>query len=33
MLSEGTIRIKFQMAEGFVEGCLSMRDVKWEMDS
>ncbi|MCX8956677.1 antitermination protein [Erwinia psidii] len=32
-LSEGMIRIKFQMAEGFVEGCLSMPDVRLEMDS
>ncbi|RRZ90278.1 antiterminator Q family protein [Erwinia sp. 198] len=26
------IRIKFQMAEGLIEGCLSMLDVKREMD-
>ncbi|MCX8958336.1 antitermination protein Q [Erwinia psidii] len=31
-LSEGMIRIKFQMAEGFIEGCLSMLDVELEMD-
>lgn len=31
-LSEGMVRIKFQMAEGFVEGCLSMLDIKLEMD-
>ena len=32
-LSEGMIRIKFQMAEGFIDGCLSMLDVRLEMDS
>lgn len=32
-LSEGMIRIKFQMAEAFVEGCLSMLDISLEMDS
>ncbi|UIA84914.1 antitermination protein [Erwinia tracheiphila] len=31
-LSEGMIRIKFQMAEGFVEECLSMLDVELEME-
>ncbi|MDV0597954.1 MULTISPECIES: antiterminator Q family protein [unclassified Enterobacter] len=31
-LSEGMVRIKFQMAEGFIEGCLSMLDIKLEMD-
>lgn len=31
-LSEGMIRIKFQMAEGFIDGCLSMLDIKLEMD-
>lgn len=31
-LSEGMIRIKFQMAEGFVEGCLAMLDIRLEMD-
>jgi hypothetical protein len=31
-LSEGMVRIKFLMAEGFVEGCLSMLDIKLEMD-
>lgn len=31
-LSEGMIRIKFQMAEGFIEGCLAMLDVRLEMD-
>lgn len=29
---EKLIRIKFQMAEGFVEGCLCMIDVSLEMD-
>ncbi|MCP2232860.1 antiterminator Q family protein [Erwinia aphidicola] len=29
---EKLIRIKFQLAEGFVEGCLSMLDVTLEMD-
>ncbi|WP_202123535.1 antiterminator Q family protein [Escherichia coli] len=29
---EKLIRIEIQMAEGFVEGCLSMLDVKLEMD-
>lgn len=32
-LSEGMIRIKMQMAEGFVEGCLSMLDITLEMDA
>lgn len=31
-LSEGMIRIKFQMAEGFIEGCLAMLDVRLDMD-
>lgn len=31
--SEGMIRIKFQMAEGFIDGCLSMLDVELEMDN
>ena len=31
-LSEGMIRIKFQMAEGFIEGCLAMLGTKLEMD-
>lgn len=31
-ISEGMVRIKFQMAEGFVEGCLAMLDIKLEMD-
>lgn len=29
---EKVIRIKIQMAEGFIEGCLSMLDVKLDMD-
>lgn len=29
---ERLIRIEIQMAEGFIEGCLSMLDVKLEMD-
>lgn len=29
---EKLIRIKFQLAEGFIEGCLSMLDVSLEMD-
>lgn len=29
---EKLIRIEFQMAEGFIEGCLSMLDIKLEMD-
>ena len=29
---EKLIRIKVQMAEGFVEGCLSMLDIKLEME-
>ena len=29
---EKSVRIKIQMAEGFVEGCLSMLDVKLEME-
>ena len=32
-LSEGMIRIKFQMAEDFIDGCLSMLDVRLEMDA
>ncbi|WP_029686587.1 antiterminator Q family protein [Tatumella saanichensis] len=32
-LSEGMIRIKFQMAEGFIDGCLSMLDAELEMDN
>ncbi|CCG87021.1 hypothetical protein EPIR_1656 [Erwinia piriflorinigrans CFBP 5888] len=32
-LSEGIIRIKFQMAERFIEGCLSLLDVELEIDS
>jgi len=31
--SEGMIRITFQLAEGFIEGCLCMKDVKLDMDS
>ncbi|MGE9553037.1 antiterminator Q family protein [Erwinia amylovora] len=31
--SEGMIRIKFQMAEGFIDGCLAMLDVHLEMDN
>lgn len=31
-LSEGMIRIQMQMAEGFIEGCLSMLDITLEMD-
>ena len=31
-LSEGMVRIKFQMAEGFIDGCLAMLDIKLEMD-
>ncbi|MCE6964927.1 antitermination protein Q [Enterobacter sp. MW07] len=30
---EKLIRIEIQMAEGFVEGCLSMLDVRLEMDA
>lgn len=30
--SEKQIRIEMQMAEGFIEGCLSMLDVTLEMD-
>lgn len=30
---EKLIRIEIQMAEGFIEGCLSMLDVCLEMDS
>ncbi|HAP2506517.1 TPA: antitermination protein Q, partial [Escherichia coli] len=29
---EKLIRIEIQMAEGFIDGCLSMLDVKLEMD-
>lgn len=29
---EKLIRIELQMAEGFIEGCLSMLDIKLEMD-
>ena len=32
-LSEGMIRIKFQMAEGFIEGCLSMLNVKLDIEN
>lgn len=32
-LSEDMIRIKFQMAEGFIDGCLSMLDAELEMDN
>ncbi|RRZ90442.1 antitermination protein [Erwinia sp. 198] len=32
-LSEGMIRIKFQMAEGFIDGCPAMLDVHLEMDN
>ncbi|WP_325175807.1 antiterminator Q family protein [Erwinia tracheiphila] len=32
-LPEDMIRIKFQMAEGFIDGCLAMLDVRLEMDS
>ncbi|MFT4273575.1 MAG: antiterminator Q family protein [Pantoea sp.] len=31
-VTEGMIRIKLMMAEGIVEGCLLMFDVKLEMD-
>ncbi|MGV3345289.1 antiterminator Q family protein [Enterobacteriaceae bacterium LUAb1] len=31
-LSEGMIRIKFQMAEGFIDGCLAMQNTPLEMD-
>lgn len=31
-LSEGMIRIQMQMAEGFVEGCLSMLNITLEME-
>ncbi|MBP2199345.1 antiterminator Q family protein [Pantoea cypripedii] len=31
--AEGMIRIKLMMAEGFVEGCLSMLDIRLEMDN
>ncbi|CAY73777.1 Phage antitermination Q-like [Erwinia pyrifoliae DSM 12163] len=31
-LSEGMIRIKFQMAEEFIEGRLAMLDVRLEME-
>ncbi|ATA26793.1 antitermination protein Q [Brenneria goodwinii] len=31
-VSEGMIRIKIQMAEGFIDGCLSMLNVRLEMD-
>jgi len=30
---EKLIRIKLQMAEGFIEGCLSMLDIKLEMEA
>ncbi len=30
---EKLIRIEIQMAEGFIDGCLSMLDIKLEMDS
>ncbi|EOM9823858.1 antiterminator Q family protein, partial [Escherichia coli] len=29
---EKLIRIEIQMAEGFIDGCLSMLDVKLEME-
>lgn len=29
---EKLVRIRFQLAEGFIEGCLSMLEVKLEMD-
>jgi hypothetical protein len=29
---EKLIRIEIQMAEGFIDGCLSMLDVRLEMD-
>ncbi|MDZ9811926.1 DUF1133 family protein [Klebsiella quasipneumoniae] len=29
---EKSIRIEIQMAEGFIDGCLSMLDIKLEMD-
>lgn len=32
-VSEGMVRIKLQLAEGFVEGCLTMMDAELEMDS
>ncbi len=32
-MSEGMVRIKFQMAEGFIDGCLAMLDVRLEMDN
>ncbi|EOS93817.1 hypothetical protein SY86_09485 [Erwinia tracheiphila] len=32
-LPEDMIRIKFQMAEGFIDGCLAMLDVELEMGS
>ena len=31
--SEKQIRIEMQMAEGFIEGCLSMLDIPLEMDA
>lgn len=31
-LSEGMVRIKFQMAEGFIDGCLAMLGINLEMD-
>ncbi|EMW2232669.1 antiterminator Q family protein [Enterobacter hormaechei] len=31
-LSEGMIRIKFQMAEAFIDGCPAMLDIRLEMD-
>ncbi|PKH22283.1 antitermination protein Q [Enterobacterales bacterium CwR94] len=32
-LSEGMVRIKFQMAEGFIEGCLAMQGQPLEMEA
>ncbi|MCX8967386.1 antitermination protein Q [Erwinia psidii] len=32
-VSERMIRIKFQMAEGFIDGCLSMLNVELEMEN
>ncbi|WP_261641500.1 antiterminator Q family protein [Erwinia mallotivora] len=31
-LSQGIIRIKFQMAEGFIGGCLSLLEVELELE-
>ncbi|WP_231853277.1 antiterminator Q family protein [Erwinia tasmaniensis] len=30
--ARGIIRIKFKMAEGFIQGCLSMLDVRLDME-